>query len=145
MRLPRLIPLCRSRQLTVFLIAIHASAGLGLAIFPWPWYADGVATLLLGLSLYSSVRPSLVVALRLGVQGDLSCVLANGASLPAKIMPSTSVFSGLIQLHLRGQELPTYLTLVGDSVSNADDFRTLRVWLRGRALIVGNISDGEAG
>lgn len=136
MRLPRLIPLRRSRRLSFFLVALHALALLSFCLlFSWAWLAGSVATSVLLVSLFYCLRDSTITALRLGRHGDIFCLFADGSRAQVAVMPSTIVFSGLIVLRLYGDGGATVLSLLSDNFVAAADFRVLKVWLRSRAAI----------
>lgn len=145
MRLPRLIPLCRSRRLSAYLVTLHVTAFVALSFFPWPLLVQIFAGVLLCISLAHGLQNSPIVALRLGARGDLFSVLADGSRVAATVLPSSTVFSALILLRLRGDGVPAALSLLRDSFVVADDFRVLRVWLRGRATVGEIVSDDGAG
>jgi hypothetical protein len=147
MRLPRLIPLCRSRRLVVFLVALHAIALVGFCwTFLWSWPVVVPATALFLLTLRASLRASPIVALRLGIKGDLSCLLVDGRRLAVDLLPSATVLLGVVVLrfHLNGAR-PMVLALLSDSFVVAADFRILKVWLRARALTLRKVGGDEEG
>lgn len=135
MRLPRLIPLGRSRRLFGALHLLSIAALLALWQLKLPFLFSLVLAIVLVFSLRRSLRMSPIKALRLGVRGDLLCVLGDGRQLPAELLPGTTVLASWVLLKLRGEGLPGSLLLLADSVTQQDDFRVLRVWLRGRANV----------
>ncbi len=144
MRLPWLIPLRRSRRLFVVQTLLSA-----LAVAAWwqlqlPAYALWSGWLVLVCAWGVGLRESAVQALRLGRDGELYCRLADGRLLAAFVLPGTSVNASWVLLRLRGEGLPASLFLLADSVDRQDDFRALRVWLRGRAEIAEAPSDDAA-
>lgn len=142
MRLPRLIPLCRSRRLSLFLIALHALALLSVcALFSWAWGAGIVATGVSLTSLFYCLRAPSIVALRLGVRGDLFAIWIDGSSVSATVMPNTVVFSRLVVLRLQADRVPIVLSLLSDSFTVGADFRLVKVWLRARASVSEKIGD----
>ncbi|MFA6180164.1 MAG: protein YgfX [Candidatus Methylopumilus sp.] len=144
MRLPRLIPLCRSRRLSLFLIALHVLALLSVCVlFSWAWFAGVVAVGVALLSLFYCLRAPSIAALRLGGRGDLFALLIDGGSVPVTVLPNTVVFSHLVVLQLRADRAPIVLSLLPDSFVVSADFRRLKVWLRARATISEKVDDDE--
>lgn len=144
MRLPRLIPLCRSRRLSLFLIALHVLALLSVcALFSWAWGAGIIAAGVSLISLFYCLRAPSIVALRLGIRGDLFALLIDGSSVPVTVMPNTVVFSRLVVLQLHADSAPIVLPLLPDSFVVGADFRLMKVWLRARATISEKVVDDE--
>lgn len=143
MPLPRRIPLCRSRRLGSYLVALHVVASIGLGLFPWPVLIKLCVTAALMASLAYCLRPLPVLALRLGIRGDLLGVFSDDSSQPLVVLPSSAVFASLVVLHLRSNTGPVVLPLLRDSFVESDDFRLLRVWLRSRAIVGAAIGGGD--
>lgn len=134
MQFPVFLELRRSRRLTFWLIAVHLAAAVSVMLLPLPAWA----CLVLPASIYRSLRRPAIAGLRLGADGQLECLLADGAGLAADVLPDTTVFRSLVVMRLRVAETRRIqcLVVLADSVG-AGQFRVLRLWLRWKAKVSG--------
>jgi hypothetical protein len=97
----------------------------------WPLPARIVLLVALMGSLPYSLRPPRVASLRLYGDGGLECVLPDGTSIPAAVLPGSAVFFWLVVLRLEVEDesATISLPLLPDSLSR-EEFRILRLWLR---------------
>ena len=107
-----------------------AAAGAVLAV-SWPMPARIALLAALALSLPYSLRPPRVISLRFYGDGGLECVLSDGTSRPAVLLPGSAVFFWLVVLRLKieDEDATISLPLLPDSMSR-EEFRVLRLWLR---------------
>ena len=110
---------------------MHAAAVIVFLGLPWHWMWRVMPLAVLAISLWHTLRPGRVLALRLDQDGSLSCELRDGARLAAMLLPDSTVFSWLVVLRLRleGERRVLSLPVLPDQMS-PDEFRTLRLWLR---------------
>lgn len=133
MRLPRFIPLCRSRRLIQLLVVLNLAAIIVVLLMPWPWWVALLSILVVGLFYRLESRDFPLRGLQLGYWGDLDCVLSDGRRVSARTRGVSVVWSNLVLLHLAGEGVPKHVVLLADSCEQSDDFCLLRVWLRARS------------
>jgi hypothetical protein len=125
------IELHRSRLLSLFLIFFHTIAAVCVMSLPWHWVLQSLLGILLGVSIWHTLRPAEIVGLRLSERSGLDCILSAGDRIAVQILPDSTVFRHLLVLRLRlgdkGQVKS--LVLLPDCMSSGQ-FRVLRLWLR---------------
>ena len=139
MRFPVTIEVRRSLFFVVSLVLIHGISVLAVLGLPWTLTlrVSVLAAILLSAFLCLS-RSNRIMRLTLASKTDLRCHLTDGSAHTAGILPDTTVFNQLIVLRLRlgDERKSTNLVLLPDQMS-AEQFRTLRIWLRWRAPVKG--------
>jgi hypothetical protein len=130
-RFPVFIGLRRSKLLVCSVFLMHCAAAGAVLAVSWPPPARIALLAALALSLPHSLRPSRVTSLRLYGDGGLECVLPDGTSLSAALLPGSAVFSWLVvlRLEIEDENATISLPLLPDSMSR-EEFRVLRLWLR---------------
>ena len=138
MQFPVFLELRRSRRLTLSLIAVHLAAAVSVLLLPLPAWACAVLPAPLVVSLYRSLRRPAITGLRLGADGNLECLVADGAGVAAEVLPDTTVFRSLVVLRLRLAETRRthHVVVLGDSIG-VEQLRVLRLWLRWKAKVSG--------
>lgn len=131
MQFPVTIELQRSHYLTLLLVLFHTLAVGSVIALPCDWLLRCVLLLVIGWSLWYSLRTSRILGLRISGQDGLVARLADGNDVPLTALPDSTVFPRLIVLRLRvGEEKKvSSLALLPDQMSAAQ-FRLLRLWLR---------------
>lgn len=134
MQFPTYLELHRSRFLFVLLLLFHILALTSVIVLPWPWVVRVCFIFPILLSIGYAARVPHIVALRLSERAGLECIVGAGDRISAKVMPDSVVFRHLIVLRLQldDEKRIRNLSLLPDSLS-AEQFRTLRLWLRWRA------------
>jgi hypothetical protein len=130
-RFPVFIELRRSLYRIGALCTMHGAAAGAFFVLPWPWPVRVASFAVLAASLWYSLRPPRVASLHLHGNGGLECILPDGTSLSAAILPDSTVFSWLVVLRLKtdGRKRAISLLLFPDHMSR-EEFRRLRLWLR---------------
>ncbi|WP_366504470.1 protein YgfX [Propionivibrio sp.] len=131
MQFPASIELQRSPLLTLLLVLFHTLAAGSVIALPWDWLLRSVLLLVIGWSLWHSLRPPRILGLRISGRDGLDGRLADGDRVALTALPDSTVFTRLIVLRLRiGEEKRvSSLALLPDQMS-AEQFRWLRLWLR---------------
>ncbi|MFC5301105.1 protein YgfX [Azospira restricta] len=140
MRFPVTVEIQPSRRLRAALLFAHllAAAALVAGAIHYPLLLAGLP--LLGVSLARAWRRSLPQVFRLGEDGALFRVAADGSDSPLELLPGAVVFGWLVVLRVRaeGQRVPSALVVLADCLPSGP-FRALRVWLRWRAKFSGGV------
>lgn len=131
MQFPVCIELQRSHFLTLLLVLFHTLATGSVIALPFDWLLRSVLLLVIGWSLWYSLRPSRILGLRISERDGLDARLADGNRVALTALSDSTVFTRLIVLRLRiGEEKRVSgLALLPDQMS-AEQFRWLRLWLR---------------
>jgi toxin CptA len=133
-----------SNRLRLAMAALHALAAGAVSLADLAgWLILATLVALAGHLAWAlgRVRPA---ALRCQADGSLH-VLAGGDWLAAELLPDTAVLAWLVVLRYRmvGGAGRHAVVVLPDSLET-DAFRRLRVWLRWRARLAGQVEPGQA-
>ena len=143
MQLPVDLALHRSFFWWWVTLLCHLLAAGVVWLSPWPvWLPLGLNVLLvLSVVLIWRGADPPVVGLRLGQEGGLAIRVKGGEGyLAARLLPGATAYPRLVVMVLESNGVRYRLVLWPDSAT-ADELRRLRVWLRWRATVSGNVPE----
>ncbi len=137
MRFPVTVVIKPSRRLRVALVFVHALAAFALAVAAIPPVAALAGVLLIATSLVGACRLPPPLVYRLGDDGALDRLDADGEPSRLEILPGGWVVGWLAAIRVReaggrDRRRMTTLLVLSDSLAPSA-FRALRLWLRWRA------------
>ena len=135
MELPLRFQLKPSRSYLMFLAGGHILAGVAVCLLPFPFLLRAGLLLLLVLLLVRQwhVASRRLPGLLLRRDGRLEVLHEAEDALVVRVGADTVVWPCLVVLHLEGEaETLRPLVLLPDSLSQAEAYRQLRLWLRWR-------------
>jgi hypothetical protein len=132
---PQRIGVLASRQLLLIQSVAHLVAVVAVWLSNLPALLSATLMLVIGASLAVQRRPQSVIGLILGGDGALEKVDAEGTAIRVMLAPQTLVLPFLVILLWREGRRHCSLPVMRDSMS-ADDFHTLRLWLRWQSTAI---------
>jgi hypothetical protein len=110
--------------------------GIGLSLIRLPLPAKLAIWIVLSLSLSRSIllQRRLPLAIKLGAEGQLHMIDADGMECECQVQPDTTVLPGLVVLRYNTSGRSSSLVLPVDALG-AEGHRQLRTWLRWRASV----------
>ncbi len=130
--LPFILTIDDSRQLRLFLAAVHLSCAFGIFLAAIDPAIQWSGLVLLIFSSFYYWRPGAATRLRCGAEGTLE-IWRDEQWREAKLASSSVILPSctLLLMRIENTRLNLSLVLLADSLP-PDDFRRLRVWLRWR-------------
>lgn len=118
------------------LVVAHLLVGIGLSLTRLPLPARLVVWVVLSLSLSRSIllQRRMPVAIKLGAEGQMRLIDADGIEREYQIQSDSTVLPWLVVLRYKTEGSCDSLVLPVDAIGT-DGHRQLRTWLRWRASV----------